>query len=547
MGSLNSVLDRDGVLKKAEGLAEQGRFAAARQILQVVLDATPNDAVALHQAALVNALEGRAKPAVRLMYRALRSEPENYRHYWELGRLLAADGERGWALACLAQALKMRGGALKGSRALIGAVLGYDNSEGAVSVDVPKPISCIKDYLFKLEMSIGEASDVATYCRKTGAPFRVVLQETERTIRGFVEGVRDSAHELGRVKVPAAYVAEIPGGMLTNGTYLLLGADYSVLTDRFAAPIWKGMKNSWTDANYYRTLALFSTDVRRFFPLLVGKVVDGPVPEGISLLAPTDIIWANWVAEVLPRLMLVDQFPEYDELPLLVNENLPAQAFESLDMVNSKRRKVVLIEGNSKGQRTWIPTTYRFARLVFPSPMAQLGPKTAEGGEAWDLDDHLQNPAALHWLRQQLLPARTSPRRLYLSRAKQGRRRIVNEKKVISLLRRHGFDVVYPERLSFKDQLELWANAEIVVAPAGSAMVNMIFAPRHALVVALVGDASGTNLYWPAQFATELELRLIIMEGNCDPVDRRGNSWSADFSVSLERLGEILSDAEASL
>ena len=536
-----AAIERSGLLEKAAGLAAQGRFAAARQVFQAILDVAPDDPVALHQAALVNFNEGRRAPAVRLMYRALRSEPDDYRHYWVLGRMLAANGEQGWGLVCLAQALRMSGGGIRGARRFIGEVLAITSDDGPVSVDCPKPISYIREHLLKSDVRAAKASDVPAYCRDNGARLRAVLPETERAVRGFWNLPGVPGPELGRVTVPAAYVAEIHGGMVTNGAHLLLGSDFTVLSDRFASPIWKGLRNDWVDTNYYRTLAFFSTAKRRFIALLVGRLIDAPVPEGISLLARTDLIWTNWVVEVLPRLMLVDHFPEYDGLPLLVNKNVPQQALEALEMVNTKRREVVLIDSHWKGKRTWIPTTYRFERLVFPSPMAQLGPKTA--GEDWDLDDHLQNPAALQWLREKLLPSRTASRRIYLSRAKQGRRRIVNEKQLVALLRRHRFEVVYPERLSFKEQLELWANSEVVVGPAGSAMVNMVFAPRHAVIIALLGDMGGTNMYLPAQWATELELQLILMEGHCENVGATGIDWNTDFSVDLERLEAILRDA----
>jgi hypothetical protein len=69
----------------------------------------------------------------------------------------------------------------------------------------------------------------------------------------------------------------------------------------------------------------------------------------------------------------------------------------------------------------------------------------------------------------------TSPR-LFLSRAGIPERRLDRQAEIEALMRRHGFAIVQPERLSLADQIRLVANAEMVAGLSGSAMHNLVFA-----------------------------------------------------------------------
>ncbi|NOG52157.1 MAG: glycosyltransferase family 61 protein [Chloroflexi bacterium] len=72
-------------------------------------------------------------------------------------------------------------------------------------------------------------------------------------------------------------------------------------------------------------------------------------------------------------------------------------------------------------------------------------------------------------------PAPDQPRRLYISRSKARRRRVLNESAVIALLAPLGFEAFTLEDLSVAEQVRLFAGAEAVVAPHGSGLTNLVF------------------------------------------------------------------------
>jgi hypothetical protein len=122
--------------------------------------------------------------------------------------------------------------------------------------------------------------------------------------------------------------------------------------------------------------------------------------------------------------------------------------------------------------------------------------------------------------------------KVYISRSKAGKRRIVNEKEVIETLREHGFSVFVLEDYAFEDQVKIVLNARYVVANHGAGLANILFLPEksHVLELRKLGDshnncyfalASGLNLKYYYQLCeaedpeVDAGLANIYVEPNC--------------------------------
>jgi len=66
-------------------------------------------------------------------------------------------------------------------------------------------------------------------------------------------------------------------------------------------------------------------------------------------------------------------------------------------------------------------------------------------------------------------------RRVYISRKLADKRKAHNELAVELLMRKHGFEIVHPENISLKAQIELMAETQILVSLHGAALTNMLF------------------------------------------------------------------------
>jgi len=100
-------------------------------------------------------------------------------------------------------------------------------------------------------------------------------------------------------------------------------------------------------------------------------------------------------------------------------------------------------------------------------------------------------PGLLRSVRAALCPetAEKPHRRIYISRAKAQRRKLLNEKDIWPILEKLGFELVFMEELSFSAQIETMQQAEIVVAPHGAAITNVLFCQQgtHVLEIADLG------------------------------------------------------------
>lgn len=73
--------------------------------------------------------------------------------------------------------------------------------------------------------------------------------------------------------------------------------------------------------------------------------------------------------------------------------------------------------------------------------------------------------------------------RYYISRNDTKNRNVINEDELKPILEEYGFKIVYPTHFSHKDQIEMFANAEAIVAPAGAALTNLLFVRPETKVV----------------------------------------------------------------
>jgi hypothetical protein len=108
----------------------------------------------------------------------------------------------------------------------------------------------------------------------------------------------------------------------------------------------------------------------------------------------------------------------------------------------------------------------------------------------WNDADPALNPVYTH-IRNRALQSHGlgASRKIYLSRRRsvtsRSGRIVANEIRIEEMFARQGFQIVYPETLSFPDQLALYGGTRIMAGMAGSALHNGLFMPRGGQVIEL--------------------------------------------------------------
>jgi capsular polysaccharide biosynthesis protein len=89
-------------------------------------------------------------------------------------------------------------------------------------------------------------------------------------------------------------------------------------------------------------------------------------------------------------------------------------------------------------------------------------------------------------------------RRIYISRAGVALRRVKNETALVEMLSRYGFESHDPGRIPFSEQAALFQSADVIVAPHGAALANLMFCRPGTRVLE----------FFPANFSEDCFLRM---------------------------------------
>jgi capsular polysaccharide biosynthesis protein len=91
--------------------------------------------------------------------------------------------------------------------------------------------------------------------------------------------------------------------------------------------------------------------------------------------------------------------------------------------------------------------------------------------------------------------------RIYVSRQLAGRRKVVNEDQITEILRRNKFEIFYPEKVPFLEQVAIFSQVKFLVGEHGSALTNMLFMLKGASLLELHKDKTNeldhpSPLFW---------------------------------------------------
>ncbi len=137
--------------------------------------------------------------------------------------------------------------------------------------------------------------------------------------------------------------------------------------------------------------------------------------------------------------------------------------------------------------------------------------------------------------------------RIYISRAAANQRRVLNEEEITPLLQRYGFHIVKLEELSFREQVGIFRDADVVLAANGSGLANLVFCSEGTRVIEFFPCSdqalTSTNLNFNFDYNYRLsrERNLDYYYLSCPACKKRGSDPKiGDFKIVEEDLREVL-------
>lgn len=167
--------------------------------------------------------------------------------------------------------------------------------------------------------------------------------------------------------------------------------------------------------------------------------------------------------------------------------------------------------------------------------------------ERWQVDSLLlATPAApylsvnrshIQAVRQALLRKRLPPfRRIYVSRADAGSRKVCNEDALLSMLEPLGFSAVHLTGMEAEAQWALFARAEVVIAPHGAGLSNLMFCAPGTLVIELMPIHHASFVFF--ELCRALDLNYLFLLGY--PEEAQAAPSGAGFRVDVSALQRLV-------
>lgn len=150
--------------------------------------------------------------------------------------------------------------------------------------------------------------------------------------------------------------------------------------------------------------------------------------------------------------------------------------------------------------------------------------------------------SACQWLRKRILGnlasdldnSQSFSQRIFISRRKALGRRITNENEVIEALKPLGFAIYILEGMSYLEQVKLFAQAKVIVAPHGAGLTNLLFADRP-IILELFGSYVGNEF---ANLSRSLGFKYGCLA--CPPPRGEIRVKDGDMVVNVSQLLELL-------
>lgn len=150
------------------------------------------------------------------------------------------------------------------------------------------------------------------------------------------------------------------------------------------------------------------------------------------------------------------------------------------------------------------------------------------------------HPAGISYLRRLYLAAeprnsRRALRHIYIDRRGSLARGLSNEDEIVDVLVERGFACVRLERLAMSEQARLFQDAEIVIAPHGAGLANMVFAAPGLRVIELIPDGVMNWCYRHLAAASGHEYDCVIGRSAPSPGQSTSRLWS-NWTVSATHV-----------
>lgn len=315
------------------------------------------------------------------------------------------------------------------------------------------------------------------------------------------------------------YACTVPDATILSGSSVIYAPDGTALNDTLADPRYGRF------LTFQHDKTIVARDGHRLLFDLNGHSLM-ELDRAVMLSGWASIHFGHWVPEYLCRLTYLEHHPQFAETPIVVDAGMPVQHLQYLRLLVSNPI-VELPPRHALRCRELLVGSPSAFFAVHLTPDARVPPEHG-GGLPLGGFRFLQRK-----VQEVLPPPGQGGRKLYLSRRNCSWRLLLNDEAVGQMLSALGFEILYPEDMSFEEQVRMYQSAAVVVAPNGSSLVNAIFAPTDLkLIVLSQRELFNWGTYYGLMRDLGYDLTFVCGDGQADK--------HSNYSIPLPHLLDAL-------
>lgn len=402
---------------------------------------------------------------------------------------------------------------LTGAREKRSAVRGpFDyHDTAALSRQLAAPVVSTESVRATLELPAGSVQNLLSKPEDA----ELIYQAAQRNVVGVSE--------------PLGSYPGVPYVALLHNVLALGGTRYIAAGERFIHDEVAAFQNVKDAAVKYHRASLSPADnLILNFQLKPANWVDA----GISIMHEYSNNYFHFVAETLPRMILAEEAGLPAHVPYIVERELHPNMLQLLNVVNDAGRPILPVESD---------TMYRVGSLYLPSDVSSVvdSYEAGEAGRQSCLDvARIRTAVARCKARFPSLGARHK-RKIYAGRS-GGLRQLTNQQELEAALAARGFEIIRTDGLDVQTQISIFRDAEIIIAPTGAQLTNVIWTEPGTQVIVLASDHPSHQLYLWELLGRVSQANVTSVAGPRAFVRNDKYSVHDDYSINVQNVLDLI-------
>ncbi|MEP6068414.1 MAG: glycosyltransferase family 61 protein [Paracoccaceae bacterium] len=317
-----------------------------------------------------------------------------------------------------------------------------------------------------------------------------------------------------------AYLARLDNAVVHTGTSFVFGPNDEAIYDVIADVDY----GYWVFIRYEPAMTARWDDIGLF-------QVDTPsqhIEQAFHLCGYLSEHFGHWICEYLPRLRHLERLPDWENVPILVNDDMPESHYEALGLL-TKNPLIHVSRGSTHlVERLYVAPTINY----IPPDYYPNHPVPIERQAVWSGE-------AMQFMRDRILPntppSQKPTTKIFLSRKNSTWARMTNETEVENTFAELGFEIVQPETLSFTEQVQCMQSADFIAGPSGSAFNLAMFArPGTPILMLAQGEPHNWGGWLGPMRQIGFDVKFLLSKSSST------KRKLAPYDVDLSRIPDII-------